>query len=298
MRSTSREPHFATAGEVARNFGQWQDQAAKSPVIVTHHGRPRVVILSADDYASWVNDDEGGPGPSHVAFEASLAAVMNHTAEGFFALDSDLVLTAVNRVFEDFAGMAAASMIGRSWAELFPGAARSIAGEHFQRVLRTGEVSDFEMISTVRAGRVLSVRAFPYPDGMGVLFTNRTEERDLLKRLRGAGALEAALAAVGGAAVLEINLRGVIVATDAAFETLTGFTRAELQRHRLVDLLVPRFRAAVSDALERVFSGGRAAAADTVILGRNGRETPARMGLAAIDDTRAGAARVAVLPRG
>lgn len=39
-----------TARDLQRNIGQVQDAALKAPVAVTHHGRDRLVILSAEEY--------------------------------------------------------------------------------------------------------------------------------------------------------------------------------------------------------------------------------------------------------
>src|SRR3954465_13256156 len=38
------------AAELMRNFGRWQDRTAHGPVFVTNHGRPRVVLMSIEDY--------------------------------------------------------------------------------------------------------------------------------------------------------------------------------------------------------------------------------------------------------
>ncbi len=102
----------ATAGEVSRNFGQWQDVALKGPVIITHHGRPRVVLLSADHYASW-NDQPaaGGSQETHVA-ETSREALLEQMAEGFIALDPTLHVTKVNAVFEALVGRSAGQLVG------------------------------------------------------------------------------------------------------------------------------------------------------------------------------------------
>jgi prevent-host-death family protein len=40
----------ATAADVQRNFGRYRDAARRSPVTVTHHGRPSVVIVAAEEY--------------------------------------------------------------------------------------------------------------------------------------------------------------------------------------------------------------------------------------------------------
>jgi len=41
----------ATAGDVAKNFGQFADRALVEPVSITKYGRDHLVLLSADEYA-------------------------------------------------------------------------------------------------------------------------------------------------------------------------------------------------------------------------------------------------------
>lgn len=38
------------AAEVARNFAKVSDRALKEPVRITSHGRPRLVLLSVEEY--------------------------------------------------------------------------------------------------------------------------------------------------------------------------------------------------------------------------------------------------------
>lgn len=39
-----------TSREFQRNFGRFQDEALKSPLLITRNGRDRLVILSVDEY--------------------------------------------------------------------------------------------------------------------------------------------------------------------------------------------------------------------------------------------------------
>ena len=39
-----------TSREFQRNFGRYRDEALKSPLSITHNGRDRLVIMSADEY--------------------------------------------------------------------------------------------------------------------------------------------------------------------------------------------------------------------------------------------------------
>ncbi|MBX3481641.1 MAG: PAS domain S-box protein [Caulobacter sp.] len=293
MRATDAEPVFVTAGEVARAFGRWQDEAARGPVVVTHHGRAKTVLLSAESFEA--READAGPTPDRL--EGAYRSVLSNMAEGFVCLDQRMHFVEVNHVFEGFTGLSASQVIGRPWDEVFPIAARSIASEQFRRVLRTGEPALFEMASSVRPDAVLDVRAFPMPAGLGALFLNRTEERHLFQRLRGAGALAAALNEAGTAGILEINIRGAIVEASDSFVDLTGFQRSEILSCRLVDLLVPRTRPAVADAIEHVLTTAAAAAVDTIVLGRDGVETPVRLGLGMINIRLGAAGAKAVLLR-
>ena len=44
------DPLPVPAGEVQRHFALWQDRALTRPVAVTSRGRPRIVMLSVEEY--------------------------------------------------------------------------------------------------------------------------------------------------------------------------------------------------------------------------------------------------------
>lgn len=272
----------ATAGEVSRNFGQWQDVALTGPVIITHHGRPRVVLLSADRYASWNNLPAAGVNTDAHAAETSREALLEQMAEGFIALDPTLRVTKVNPVFEALAGRSAGQLVGSGWSDLFPLPTQAVIAEQMRRVLRTGEAVEFEADSTVQPGRCYGVRVFPYPGGVAALFANRTEEHSLRGRLRHAGAIQTATTALPRLAVARLNIRGVLAEMDKDFLRLTGFSGAELLDCRLTDIVRPSDRRALSQALEKVLQGGPAARVETALLVRAGDERPVELSLAPI----------------
>lgn len=47
-----------TAAELQRKFGRYRDLALKEPVLVTHHGRESLVMLSAEEYRRLKSYDE------------------------------------------------------------------------------------------------------------------------------------------------------------------------------------------------------------------------------------------------
>jgi PAS domain S-box-containing protein len=281
MKSAIPAAH-ATAGEVSRNFGQWQDIALTGPVIITHHGRPRVVLLSADRYASWNEGSERGAAVGDNTAETSREALLEHMAEGFIALDSALRVMRVNAVFEALAARSASQLIGATWSDLFPLPTQAVIAEQMRRVLRTGEAVEFESDSTVQAGRCYGVRVFPYPGGVAAVFSNRTEEHNLRGRLRHARAMRAATAALPRLAVARLNIRGVLAEMDDDFLRLVGFSSAELVDCRLTDVIRPSDRRAVTQALEKVLQGGPAMRVHTTLLVKAGDERLVEISLAPV----------------
>ena len=39
-----------TAAELQNNFGRYRDMAQREPIMVTHHGRESIVVLSAEEF--------------------------------------------------------------------------------------------------------------------------------------------------------------------------------------------------------------------------------------------------------
>ncbi|NGM49599.1 PAS domain-containing protein [Caulobacter sp. 602-2] len=285
MKSRDIAPARVTAGEISRNFGQWQDVALSGPVIVTHHGRPRVVMISAEHYAA-AGLAEGPAGFDNDSAlqtaETARSAILGHLNEAFVALDPDLRITAVNAVFEDLKGASAAQLVGLAWTEVFSAPVQALIGEQFRRVLRTGETLEFESESTVQSGRCFGVRVFPYPGGVAALFVNRTEERDLRARLDRAAALETALSVLPGVATARLNIRGVLASMDADFLRLTGFSEAELRDCRLSDIVRPAERRALTQAVEHALQGDAPGRLPVTLLVKDGAERTVELALATV----------------
>ncbi|KQW72002.1 hypothetical protein ASE17_03785 [Phenylobacterium sp. Root77] len=283
MNNGHGEASVVTAGEISRNFGQWQDRALGGPVIVTHHGRPRVVLVSADYYSSSKADLSLSSREDHEpSFETSQHAILDHVTEAFMALNAQLHITAVNHVFEALVGHSSSQIIGRFWEDLFPPTARTLMGEQLKRALRTGEALDFEAPGDVPGVRRYAFRAFPYPGGVAVLIQNRTAEREMQAQLHEARALDAALSMLPQVMVLRLNVRGVLTTVDPGFAKRLGFSSQELLSCRLPDIVRPRDRAELTAALEAVLQGGQPTQIATTMLVKDGGELPVRIGVATV----------------
>jgi prevent-host-death family protein len=47
-----------SAGEFTRHFGRYHDEAMKRPLTITKHGRPTVVVLSAETYEQMLHGED------------------------------------------------------------------------------------------------------------------------------------------------------------------------------------------------------------------------------------------------
>lgn len=292
MTYDGREPVFVTAGEISRNFGRWQDKAMETPVVVTHHGRPRVVMIASDHYRP---AEQASPNLPDAA-GAKLGALMNQIAEAFLALDADLRIMAVNPVFEAYVGRAAFQIVGRLWVEVFPKLEGSLLHEHYRRVLRTGEVAEFEVASVMYPGRVVTQTVFPYGGGVAALFVNRTGERERERQIEVANSIEQLARAIPGLSLIEVNIRGGIAKVDGRFSALSGFDTDALVRFRLADIVLPRDRSRLLASIDQALEDEAIPSLRTCILSRDGQEKEVIMTLAPIrQGLRPVALKVAVL---
>lgn len=252
------------------------------PVVVTHHGRPRVVLVSADVYASW---NKVAPAEvSDGAFESSRAAILDHMAEAFMALDDKLRITAVNHAFKALTGLSAAQMIGRSWQDLFPPFTQAVLGERLKQVLTSREAQDFEVAGDGLGRRRYQVHAFPHPGGVAVLVQNRTSEQELRLQAHESKALEEALGALAEVMVLRMNIRGLLTEVGKPFARLVGFSEEELAARRLWDLVPPSEQASLAAALESVMESARAVQLTATLLAKDGGERSVKIGVSAVVD--------------
>jgi prevent-host-death family protein len=274
-----RELITVTSAEISRNFGRWQDQALQGPIVVTNHGRPRIVILSTDEYGSLAAREQ--PIASESVESATLAyrTVLNHVAQAYVGFDADLTITSINAAFENLVGRPASAMLGRSWEAAFEPQVRPLLAEHLRRTLRTQEAASLEADEALRAGHSHGIYIFATPGGVGLLAQDHTEDRATTEQLERSQALQEALSLMPGIATATLNLRGVFEDVGGSFESLSGFDRASLANVRLTDLLRPSDRRTVLDGLEATISQAAPFAADVTVLRKGGGEQPVKLGM-------------------
>ncbi|WP_419825700.1 type II toxin-antitoxin system prevent-host-death family antitoxin [Sphingomonas sp.] len=289
-------PRFVSAAEITRNFGMWQDRAGQGPLVVTHHGRPRCVLLSAESYRAIAEggalDEVGGEAARHGITYALLAERID---AGLVELDADLTITRANGVAGLLLRRAAEHLVGRAIAEAAPTLGTGFPGARIGRAARDGEEARFDCLMDDGTG--VSVHVFPWPGGAALLLRRAGAAEAAERAMAEAGARDAALAAHGGLGQMRLTVRGTIAEVDYAFAALAGFERARLTGVRAADLMALSARVALADAIERVLSGGGPEALDTRLLVNGGDERAVRVGIAPVPDGLAvGGAAIAVTP--
>ena len=273
-------PIRVSSAEFVRRFGSWQDRAATDPVLVTHHGRPRLVLLSSLRYQQLVEHGADHADEATGDLELRLATLLDQLDAGFVALDGELRIIAMNTMACSYLRVRREQGGRYDPGETLPDLDRSIVRTHLARTLASGESGLFDTPSLAYPGQWLRVQCFPYSGGVGLLFRNVSGEREARRRAAAAAALDAAMASHGRIGTGQLNQRAAIVSADGGLEALAGVAAGGLDHRPFIELLAPAARAEAVAAIEAVLSEGTAGGFD----GRLGDAAGCRVriGLAAL----------------
>ena len=275
---TANPAQFVSAAEITRNFGMWQDRAAHGPLIVTHHGRPRVAILSADDYDALRIDDASSSGATGAGAELSI--LLDHIPSPFAAFDDQLSFRRLNAAARAYWGLSDQDLIGRPLTHAFPQLDEGLIQAQLRRVLRSREDASFDAPSHLYPDRMLRFRAFAYAGGVATVFNdvgNEVDnERDAARRI----GLAKANDAHGGVGVARLTVRGTFDDVGGALAALAGFEGSKLLGVRFADVLALKRRGELAEELEAVLTGAGPRAFDSDLLVNGGGELPVHVALA------------------
>jgi PAS domain-containing protein len=276
-----RARESVTSAELVRQFGRWQDQAVAAPVLVTHHGRDRLVLLSAPHYRQLLDGVSGWSEDSTASrADEPTREVMDHVAQGFIAFSRTMKVVAINRAACCFLKTEREAVLGRCLDERLPGIEETLGYAGLVRAAESGCVATLEMPSFAYEGRWLLFQTFPYGEGAACLFRDITDELEARTLADAKTATLAALAVHGGIGRAKLSPRGTFTDVDDAFAGLVGFTPDGIARARLTDILATRWRAATADAVEAVLEGGSPRQLDVELLTKGGLGREVRIGLA------------------
>lgn len=237
-----------TAAEIIRNFGHWQHKALEAPLAITHHGRARVMLISAQEYERLAARRPARPSND----SAELLQFIDNAAEGFMAHDGDLRLSQMNRVAENYFGRHQAELLGLKPDDPLHSPGNAYIHSIMRNVLVTGATVAFEADSKVFPGRRISARTFPYKDGIATLFKNITERERLRAGAESSKAIRLAVRESGEVAAVRLDMRGWLESADPVFTAMTGFEAADLNGIRLISAVAPRDRRIVQQFFDEI----------------------------------------------
>jgi PAS domain-containing protein len=153
------EISYATAAEVSRSFGRWQDQALAGPVVVTHHGRPRVVVLSALQYEAMTEAQPPGglaeDSPETARLQEALAALQafqNVTAGGAIRLTRRGIVAAIDEAVARGLGVTGAEAVGAPLTDLIDSGERRRVTAALEACFEDGVAARLELSRLGRTG--------------------------------------------------------------------------------------------------------------------------------------------------
>ena len=110
-------------------------------------------------------------------------SILESISGGFFAMDSQYVITYWNRAAEIGTQLAAADVLGQNVFEVFPNARGALLGEQYRQAMETRTYRSFETsYRDERFERWYDVRIYPADDGLSVLLQDVTERKRDQKR--------------------------------------------------------------------------------------------------------------------
>lgn len=266
-----------SSAEITRNFGYWQSQTAKGPLAITHHGRPRCVLMTMDDWsaATGIEQDKDVSG---LRRELEYHFLTEHMDGGLVVLDDQLCIREISSLAAVLLRRPATEVMGHSIEEIMPQFV--LAAGALRHVLRTGEETQFDLPVEGRGHDHLRVRAFLWPRGVALIL--RASQEDVQdNRLAEHLALEKALTAHGVVISARLTVRGTIASAEPSLAALIDLPPEKITGARLVDLVAIPERTAVRRAVELALNGqGDIQRFDTRLLTNHGTEVPVRITIA------------------
>ncbi|WP_347303978.1 PAS domain-containing protein [Croceibacterium sp. TMG7-5b_MA50] len=273
-----------SSAEFVRHFGGWQDRVSRSPIVVTHHGRERLVVLSPEHFAQLAFDD-ASPERTPSGFVApaergAMEIVADNLEECFLAFDHDLRVVHVNAMACSYLRMGRHQLEGRALEETVPQSSGSLACISVARALETGQPAQLEVESLLYRGRWLRVKTFPFPTGSACLFRDVTDEVERRDAIDVQQATRQALLAHGLVGRCVLSARATFREVDAAFAALVGLEPAGLLRAPFRDIFPMDCRAVVRENVEAVLEEGEPCTFETRMLHRGHAGPEVRLSLA------------------
>jgi PAS domain S-box-containing protein len=116
-------------------------------------------------------------------FESKFTETINHITDGYFSLDKNMVVTAVNKVAAEVMGFTVNEILGANYKELFPQEKGYYFPNDYEQVLKDGQTRYFEEFHK-DLGRWFYTSVYPFKDGLIIFFKDFHHEYQLRKKLK------------------------------------------------------------------------------------------------------------------
>lgn len=265
---------IATSSDLVRHFGLWQERAARAPVYILHRGRARFVLTSIETMDMLCAPHAASPAPPGL----DPTVLLDGVSDLVLVTAADGAILASSRAARAHFGPVAA--VGAPVDAIAPVSTRAFLADAVARVIASGVGDRLEIVSSVRAGRMLALALEPAGRGVAVFAQDGTTERDHARALAAARARDAAMLAATGVAAAIINPRGYIVDPAPSLAALTGLTQEALTMIRFVALVEIDARFTLGAAIETALAGGAPPPLDASLLVNRATPVRVRIGLA------------------
>lgn len=290
--ATAHEPHRVSAADFIRGFANWRLQAARKPVVVTHHGKDAHVLISLDDFRRL---DGSGSGSDDL--QTSFAGLFEAARDSVIVVDRSWRIVMLNPAASDMIERAAADVIGEHIADMLPGLQGSVLLSHINRLIDHRERFSGEVPGLLQPRHWTRVDLVPLPIGGAMILRDISAAMESIATSDNHRALAAAVEAQGSIGRASISVREAIEDANDALTGMVGVDAAAIRRVRFSALLAITRRHAFAEAIEAVFRTGAPARIVSELVTREGVAIPVVLSIAERRSAYASAGAIIVVTR-
>jgi hypothetical protein len=269
---TTGDTQSVPATEIVRNFPVWQDRSNERPVTILHHGRPRSVLLSLEQYSQLLmgqgRQDERGEG-----LRVQLDIVLANISCLFVQVDRNLQVMRANNAAATFFKRSPGSLVGQPLADLFTAPAIQAT----RRVLATGLI---ERSNLKTANAELLIDVTPIPAGAALFGTDVAAIAEREELSAHCTAEEQLFAMMTGLAVGEVGSDGRLTSVHPSLTRLLRFRQEWIGNTQFCDLFDAGSRRKCSLHLAHVLAGKGPVCCRADVITRDRDAVPIRLFLA------------------
>ena len=170
-----------------------------------------------------------------VASRKRLQNTLACIAQGYYALDRDWRVVAVNAMAEKHFGKPAAQLIGSTFEQATQGRIPDNVREGIRQVLTSGQPQQFEVESKVRPGTWAVDYIYPRDDGVEVYFTDITERKQAVEALADEAARRRILMEESRDGIVVLDQDGKVFEANRRYAQMLGYSPDEVRQLHVWD---------------------------------------------------------------